>query len=256
MSDSHSSRPVCLVTGGAKRIGKAVAQGLADSFDLAIHANRSMADAESLARTFSAGETRAAAFHADFAEPESAADMVDAVANHFGRLDLVVNSASSFEYDSPSEFSASQMQTMLSINLTAQMVVARAFGKVGSSRATLVQLLDNKVFAPNPDFFSYSVAKFALKGAVAMLAQHYRGRMRVCGIAPSNTLISGNQTEAEFATGWARTLTGAGPTPQDIASAVRFIWETTSFNGSTIVLDGGQQLMSLERDVAFDPMKS
>jgi NAD(P)-dependent dehydrogenase (short-subunit alcohol dehydrogenase family) len=248
---SPEPKKVCLVTGGAKRIGRAIVTSLARDFDVAIHTNNSVSDAETLAAELARQGATAAVFAADFSKPDEAGRLVEAVAARFGRLDLLVNSASRFEYDTPSEFTAAKMQELLAINLVAQLAAARAFGEVGSPSATLINMLDNKVFAPNPDFFSYSLAKFALKGATEMLAQHFRGRMRVCGIAPSNTLVSGDQTDATFAEGWARTLTGRGPTPADIADTVRFIWSTKSLNGEIIVLDGGQRLMSLERDVAF-----
>lgn len=247
-----TDRPVCLVTGGAKRIGRAILSALAGDFDLAIHANRSVAEAEALAEELAKAGAKTAVFTADFSAAETAGPMVEKAAAHFGRLDLVVNNASVFEYDTPSTFEPKQMQAMLSVNLVAQMVVAQAFGRIGSADATLINMLDNKVFAPNPDFFSYSLAKFGLKAAIDMLAMHFAGRMRVCGIAPSNTLVSGNQTADEFARGWAATLTGAGPTPDDIAAAVRFIWTTKSVNAEIIVLDGGQRLMSRQRDVAFE----
>lgn len=247
-----TERPVCLVTGGAKRIGRAILTALASDFDLAIHANRSQAEAKALAGELAGAGAKTAVFAANFSAPETAGQMVEAVAAHFRRLDLVINNASAFEYDTPSTFDPAQMQAMLSVNLVAQMAVAQAFGRVGSDQATLINMLDNKVFAPNPDFFSYSLAKFGLKAATEMLAQHYAGRMRVCGIAPSNTLISGNQSADDFARGWAATLTGAGPSPDDIAAAVRFIWSTKSLNGEIIVLDGGQRLMARQRDVAFD----
>lgn len=250
-ASSPTARPVCLVTGGAKRIGRAILTALAGDFDLAIHANSSIEEAEALATELQARGARTAVFPADFTAPESAGAMVEAAAAYFGQLDLVVSSASQFEFDLPSDFSAETMQQLLSVNLTSQMVVARAFGKVGSEHATLIQMLDNKVFAPNPDFFSYSLSKFALKGAIDMLALHYRGRMRVCGIAPGVTLRSGDQNQENFDKSWRHSLTGGGATPEDIAAAVRFIWDTKSINGETIVLDGGQRLMSLERDVAF-----
>jgi NAD(P)-dependent dehydrogenase (short-subunit alcohol dehydrogenase family) len=248
---NSDKRPVCLVTGGARRIGKAILTGLSADFDLAIHCNSSVEEAETLAGELRGNGARTAVFQADFARPDSAGDMINAAAKHFGRLDLVVNSASLFDYDSPSAFSADEMERLLAVNLVAQMVIAREFGKAGSPDATLVNMLDNKVFAPNPDFFSYSLAKFALKGAIDMLALHYRGRMRICGIAPGVTLQSGDQSQENFEKSWRHSLTGTGSTLEDIARTVRFIWETKSINGETIVLDGGQRLMSMERDVAF-----
>ncbi|MBX3596000.1 MAG: SDR family NAD(P)-dependent oxidoreductase [Rhizobiaceae bacterium] len=250
MSNSET-RPVCLVTGGARRIGRAILTELAADFDLAIHANTSRADADELAEQLAANGARTKVFVADFSEPDCAGQMVEAVAKHFGRLDLVVNSASTFEYDTPSEFSTETMQRILTVNLVSQMVIARVFGALGSDGATLINILDNKVYAPNPDFFSYSLAKFALKSSIDMLAMHYRGKMRVCGIAPGITLISGDQTPENFEKSWRHSLTGTGSTPDQIARTVRFIWQTKALNADVIVLDGGQRLMSLERDVAF-----
>ena len=247
----EGGRPLCLITGGARRIGAAIARHLAPGFDLAIHYNRSAGEADALLPELKAAGAHAESFQADFAEPEQAATLVRAVAGAMGPIDLVVNSASVFEYDVPSDFSASKMAGLLGVNLVAPMVVAREFAAHASDRAVLVTMLDNKVFAPNPDFFSYSLAKFALKGAVDMLALHFRGRMRVCAIAPGVTLPSGDQSEENFRRSWRHSLTGTGASPQDIAAAVAFIWNTASLNGATIVLDGGQRLMSLERDVAF-----
>lgn len=251
MSEQHRERPLCLITGGARRLGAAIARHLAPSFDLAIHYHRSSADAEALRAELTAAGVRVRLFQADFSQPEQAAAMVRAAAEAMGSLDMVINSASLFEHDLPSDFSAERMSALLNVNLVAPMVVAREFAAHASPRAVLVTMLDNKVFAPNPDFFSYSLAKFALKGAVDMLAMHFRGRMRVCAIAPGVTLVSGDQSEENFRKSWRHSLTGAGATPQDIAAAVEFIWRTASLNGATIVLDGGQHLMSLERDVAF-----
>lgn len=245
------ARPLCLVTGGARRLGAAIARHLAPSFDLAIHYNGSAAEATALKAELDAAGGRVGLFRADFRDSEAAASLVQDVARRMGPIDLVVNSASIFEYDTPSEFCAERMKELLAVNLVAPMVVAREFASVTSARGLLINMLDNKLFAPNPDFFGYSLGKFALKGAVDMLALHFRGRLRVCGIAPGVTLLSGNQSEENFRKSWRHTLTGAGPTPDDIGATVAFIWNTTSINGEIIVLDGGQRLMSLERDVAF-----
>lgn len=250
MNDS-GSRPLCLITGGARRLGAAIARHLAPSFDLAIHYNTAEADAAALKRELEPAGGRVELFAADFADADATAAMVRDVARRMGPPDLVVNSASVFEYDTPSEFDAARMSDLLNVNLVAPMVVAREFAALASPRGLLVNMLDNKLFAPNPDFFSYSLAKFALKGAVDMLAMHFRGRLRVCGIAPGVTLISGDQSEENFRRSWSHTLTGAGATPADIGATVEFLWKTTSINGEIVILDGGQHLMSLQRDVAF-----
>lgn len=251
MSEEEKQRPVALVTGAARRLGAAIVRELARDFDVALHYNGSSAEADALSTELRRQGARTMAVGADFSDPEAAAAMVAQVAASLGPIDLAVNSASTFEYDDPSTFEAARMQASLAVNLVAPMVVAREVARHGAPRAVLVNMLDNKVFAPNPDFFSYSLAKFALKSSVEMLAMHFRGRMRVNGIAPGVTLRSGDQSEANYEASWRHTLTGSGPTPEDIAAAVRFIWKTESLNGTTIVLDGGQHLMSLERDVAF-----
>jgi len=244
-------RPACLVTGSARRLGAVIAAHLAPRFDLAIHYRSSEDDAERLAERLRGENGRVELFQADLGEAAQTAGLVPEVVRRMGRIDLVVCSASRFEYDTPSDFSAETMRHMLDVNLVAPMVLARELAKAGSRQATLVHILDSKVFSPNPDFFSYSLAKMALKGAIDMQAMHFRGKVRVCGIAPSVTLISGDQTPENFEKSWRHTLTGAGPTPQDIAAAVEFIWNTKSLNGSILTLDGGQHLMGLQRDVAF-----
>ncbi|MFC3207688.1 SDR family oxidoreductase [Aquamicrobium soli] len=248
---SDESRPVCLVTGGALRLGAAIATHLAALFDLAIHYRSSGEDAEQLARALLREGGRAEIFRADLADPAQAAGLIPEIVQRLGRVDLVVSSASLFDYDNPADFSTDAMLKSLAVNLVAPMTLGRELARAGTPQATLVHMLDSKVFSPNPDFFSYSLAKMALKSAIDMQAMQFRGRVRVCGIAPSVTLISGDQTPENFEKSWRHTLTGSGPTPQDIAGAVEFIWNTRSLNGSILTLDGGQHLMGLQRDVAF-----
>ncbi len=244
-------RPVCLVTGAGRRIGAAIATGLGDAFDVAVHYKSSADEARSVVAAIAAAGGRAQAFRADLADAGAAKGLVAEVAREMGAIDLLVASASAFDYDTPSTFDPAAMRRLLDVNLVAPLVLAQALGEHGSADATLVLMLDNKVVSLNPDFFSYTLAKVALRGAVDMLAMHYRGRMRVCGVAPGVTLVSGDQSRENFERSWRHTLTGAGPTPDDIASTVRFVWQTKSLNGEIVVLDGGQHLMSLERDVAF-----
>jgi NAD(P)-dependent dehydrogenase (short-subunit alcohol dehydrogenase family) len=251
LSANEPQRPVCLVTGSARRLGAAIAAHLAPLFDIAIHYRSSGEEAEQVAERMRSESNAAQSFQADLADPIQAAGLIPKIVRRMGRIDMVVCSASLFDYDTPSEFSAEAMQRSLGVNLMAPMLLARELAQAGSPEATLVHMLDSKVFSPNPDFFSYSLSKVALKGAIDMQAMHFRGKVRVCGVAPSVTLISGDQTPENFEKSWRHTLTGAGPTPQDIGSAVEFIWNTKSLNGSILTLDGGQHLMGLQRDVAF-----
>lgn len=251
MPVGDEQRPVCLITGAARRLGAAIATGLGQSFDLAIHYRSSAREAGQLAARLGGEHSRAELFQADLADPSRAAELIPAVVGRMGRIDMVVSSASLFDYDTPADFSAEAMQRSLAVNLVAPMVLGRELARAGSPQATLVHMLDSKVFSPNPDFFGYSLAKMALKSAIDMQAMQFRGRVRVCGIAPSVTLVSGDQTPENFEKSWRHTLTGSGPTPQDIAGAVEFIWRTRSLNGSILTLDGGQHLMGLQRDVAF-----
>ena len=251
MPVKDKQRPVCLVTGGARRLGAAIATHLAPRFDLAVHYRSSGNEAAELANRLGGAGNRVELFQADLADQEQSAGLVPQIVHKMGRINLIVSSASLFDHDTPAEFSAEAMQRSLAVNLVAPMVLGRELAGAGSPQATLVHLLDSKVFSPNPDFFSYSLAKMALKSAIDMQAMQFRARVRVCGIAPSVTLVSGEQTQENFEKSWRHTLTGAGPTPRDIAGAVEFIWDTKSFNGSILTLDGGQHLMGLQRDVAF-----
>ncbi|MHA6643214.1 SDR family NAD(P)-dependent oxidoreductase [Mesorhizobium sp. A623] len=247
----EQQRPVCLVTGGARRLGAAIATRLAPRFDLAIHYRSSGDEAEQLASRLRGKVGAVHLFEADLGDAVQVASLVPDIVQRMGRLDMVVCNASQFDFDTPSDFSPEAAQRILAVNLIAPMVLGRDLALHGSPQATLVHMLDSKVFSLNPDYFSYSLAKVALKGAIEMQAMHFRRKVRVCGIAPSVTLLSGDQSPENFEKSWRHTLTGEGPTLQEIGGAVEFIWDTKSLNGSIITLDGGQHLMGLQRDVAF-----
>jgi NAD(P)-dependent dehydrogenase (short-subunit alcohol dehydrogenase family) len=232
-------------------LGAAIAARLGPRFDLAIHYRSSGDEAEQLASRLRGENGAVQLFEADLGDSGQVAGLVPEIVRRMGRLDMVVCNASQFDFDTPSDFSPEAAQRMLAVNLIAPMILGRELAHHGSPQATLVHMLDSKVFSLNPDYFSYSLAKIALKGAIEMQAMHFRGKVRVCGIAPSVTLISGDQSPENFEKSWRHTLTGEGPTPQEIGGAVEFIWDTKSLNGSILTLDGGQHLMGLQRDVAF-----
>ena len=173
MSGNEPQRPVCLVTGSARRLGAAIAAQLAPHFDLAIHYRSSKDEAEQVAKRLRSENGAAQSFQADLADPAQAAGLIPEIVRRMGRIDMVVCSASLFDYDTPSEFSAEAMQRSLGVNLMAPMILARELAQAGSPEATLVHMLDSKVFSLNPDFFSYSLSKAAFHMIAPFLALEY-----------------------------------------------------------------------------------
>ena len=198
------TRPVVLVTGAARRLGRAIALHLAaQGWDVAVHYRGSADDAAQTVRDIAAAGGRAQAFAADLADEAQCQALLPAVAQHFGRVDAVVNNASLFEYDSVADFSFAAMDRHWRANTAPAVLLARALHAAGGG--AVVNLLDQKLWNPNPDYFSYTLSKAALEAATTLLAQALAPRTRICGVAPGVTLVSGPMTEAEF--GRARTLT-------------------------------------------------
>jgi NAD(P)-dependent dehydrogenase (short-subunit alcohol dehydrogenase family) len=256
-------RAVALVTGAARRIGRVIALELAQAgFDIALHHRGSdanaLAEAESTAAELRAAGARVELFAADFADPAATVALLPAVAQAFGRVDTVVNSASRFEYDSPATFDAALLESLVRSNTAAPIALARALAlQVGAQAAharvtpCVVNLLDQKLHNPNPDYFSYTLTKAALAHATVLLAQALAPAVRVCGVSPGITLVSGPMDEAEFAKAHRLTALGRSSTPEDIARAVRFLVESPAITGVDLAVDGGQHLVGQPRDVLF-----
>lgn len=248
-----ASRPVVLVTGAARRLGRAIALELAgNGFDVGVHYRGSQDEAEVTAAELRAQGSRAQAFQADLSDESACRSLVPAVAAHFGRLDAVVNNASIFEYDKPETFGFAAMDRHWRANVGPAVILAQALHEhITCGTGCVVNLIDQKLWNPNPDYFSYTLSKAALQSATVMLAQALAPKLRVCGVAPGITLVSGPMTEGEFER--ARTLTPLqrSSTPEDIARAVRFLIESPAITGTTLMVDGGQHLMAQSRDVLF-----
>ena len=168
-------------------------------------------------------------------------------------LGLLVNNASLFENDSAHNMSLQSWDDHLAVNLRAPVFLARDFAKtIGDDHTgVVVNLLDNKMFALNPDFFSYTIAKYGLLGATKVLAMELAPRVRVCGIAPGITLPSTNQSEARFEVAHALNPMGKGATLAQLVAALRFILAAPAMTGEVITIDGGQSLQGMPRDVSF-----
>jgi len=250
-----SSRPVALVTGAARRLGREIVLDLAaHGFDVAVHYRQSRDEAETTAAEARTAGADAAIFEADLADEAACRALLPAVVARFRRLDAVVNNASVFEYDVPASFGHAAMDKHWRANVAPAVILAQALHDHLSGCAEVgcvVNLIDQKLWNPNPDYFSYTLSKAALEAATVMLAQSLAPQVRVCGVAPGVTLVSGPMTDEEFAQ--ARTLTPLhrSSTPADIARAVRFLIESPAITGTTLMVDGGQHLQRQPRDVLF-----
>jgi NAD(P)-dependent dehydrogenase (short-subunit alcohol dehydrogenase family) len=245
MDSEYDGPRTAIVTGGARRIGAEICRALAaDGWHLLIHHHRSHAEAEALAAELG----RAATVRADLAEPD-AAERIVAALDGLPPARLLVNNASLFAYDGADDFTVDTWEAHQRVNLRAPALLARA---LVPGVNVIVNLLDAKLAAPNPDFFSYTVSKFGLAALTELLARAWAGRgVRVCGIAPSVTLVSGLQSRENFDSVHGLNALGRGIGVEEIVGALRFIIATPTFTGQTIVLDGGQRFLSLPRDVQF-----
>lgn len=243
-----------LITGSGKRIGAAIATHLgARGWHVFVHYNHSGEAAEEVAARIIAAGGRASPIGADLSTAEAVAGLV-AQCEAICPLGLLVNNASTFKYDTAATTTATALDNNMRVNLYAPALLAKDFHAALRARGgegVLINLIDNKVFALNPDYFSYTLSKVALQGLTQMLAMAFAPQMRVAGIAPGITLISGAQTEAEFQRSHRNNPLGRGCTPEQIVNAVEFILTTPSYHGQTLVIDGGQVLQRRPRDVAF-----
>ena len=242
-SDSIHHDRAALITGGARRIGAALARALArEGYALALHANRSRDEAEKLAAEIEAGGGRARVVLADLADAAAVDKLIAAAAGAFGPLTLLVNSAAEFEPDEIMTLGHEGFERTMAVNLAAPLFLAKAFAAQAPAGSGIVNVLDQRVFKPTPRFFSYSLAKSALHSATTTLAQALAPRVRVNAVAPGPTLPSPRQSEAEFAQQAATLPLRRGPTPDDIAAAVVYLAKAEAVTGVTIAVDGGQHV--------------
>ncbi|WP_042883876.1 SDR family oxidoreductase [Cupriavidus necator] len=259
---SATTRGVALVTGGARRLGRAIALELAaQGWDVAVHCHRSVDEAEALATQIRALGRRAAVLRADLADEAATGRLVADCTAALGVPTCLVNNASLFQYDVATSFSYASLDTHMRTNVAAPLLLARELHKAlaaaaGSDKAAeprgvVINLLDQKLDNLNPDFLSYTLSKAALQTATVQLAQALAPRLRVVGVAPGITLVSGEQSEQSFRRAHRVTPLGQSSTPEDIAQAVAYLAQARAVTGTTLYVDGGQHLMPLARDVMF-----
>lgn len=240
-----------LVTGAARRIGAAVARHLAGAgWRVAIHYHEHADAALALADTLPG----AIALPGDLADPALPAALIAAArAALDAPLAGLVNNASLFQFDAPPRIDRASLDEHHAINLAAPALLASALALQDDlAEGAVVNLLDQKLANPNPDFFSYSCAKFALGGATAMLAQALGPRIRVNAVSPGISLPSGGQSEAEFHAVASDNLLRRPVAVDDIARAVSWLLGARGVTGQNVFVDCGQRFLPRARDVMFD----
>ena len=250
-----SSRPVVLVTGAARRLGREIALALAEGgWQVAVHYRDSADDAMNTVADCARLSSVSAAFDCDLADEDAVRRLLPRVVAHFGRVDAVVNSASTFEHDTPASFGFAALDKHLHSNTGAAIVLAQALHAHVAARdaiGAVVNLLDQKLWNLNPDFFSYTLSKAALEAAGSMLAMALAPRVRVVGVAPGLTLTSHLLGGEAFEAMHKLSPLGRSSTPADVAATVKFALENSSITGTTLLVDGGQHLVRFERDFSL-----
>jgi NAD(P)-dependent dehydrogenase (short-subunit alcohol dehydrogenase family) len=256
--------PTVLVTGAAKRLGRHIALALAAAgWRVAVHYRSSQDDAIKTVADCAALTRGAAIFHADLSDETAVQGLLPAVIQSLGHVDAVVNSASTFEHDTSASFGFDALEKHMRSNAGAPILLAQALHAHISQRQStaepkgpvlggaVVNLLDQKLWNQNPDFFSYTLSKAALEAANTMLALALSPLVRVVGVAPGLTLTSHLLSDAQFEALHTLSPLGRSSTPQDVAATVLFALHNQSITGTTLLVDGGQHLMRFERDFSL-----
>jgi NAD(P)-dependent dehydrogenase (short-subunit alcohol dehydrogenase family) len=251
---SPRSQGVALVTGGARRVGREIALALArDGYDIALHYASSRADAYVTAGEIEGLGRRAFPINRDIAIESGVRSMLAECRDELGPVTVVVNNASRFEYDDVAGFRTDRLLDMVRVNTAAPILLAQGLHAAlpDGAHGVVVNLLDQKLMNPNPDYLSYTLSKAALGEATVLLAQALAPKVRVVGIAPGLTLPSSDQSDAGFARAVAATPLQRASSPLDIADAVVYLVGARAVTGTVLAVDGGQHLVPSARDVIF-----
>ncbi|WP_277018284.1 MULTISPECIES: SDR family oxidoreductase [Paracoccus] len=247
-------RGVALVTGAARRLGRAMALELARrGHDVAIHYAGSADEAEQTAADARALGVAAQTFQADLLDPDATAALIPQVAAAMGPLTVLVNNASIFDYDTIRSATMEGWDRHLGSNLRAPFQLIQAFAAQAAkaapdengepqARCLVVNMVDQRVLKPTPEFMTYSLAKAALWSLTRTAAQALAPDIRVNAIGPGPTLQGARQSAAHFAAQRAATVLGRGADPRGITDALGYLLEARGVTGQLICVDGGQHL--------------
>ena len=239
-----------LVTGAAKRLGRAIALDLAAAgWNVAIHYHGSVEEAEATAAEARALGVRAATFKANLSREEDTAQLVARAAGEMGPLTALINSASLFENDDWQSASRASWDAHMEINLRAPFLLSQNFARQVTGTGAIVNIIDKRVLKPTPQFISYSLSKAGLYWLTTTLAQALGPHIRVNAVGPGPTMRNARQSEADFARQRDATILKRGAEPGDVAGAVRYLLEADAVTGQMLAVDGGQHLIWQTPDV-------
>lgn len=245
MNGNSAPHRTALVTGAARRIGRAIALDLAEAgWAVAIHYRNSSRQADALADEIRGNGGRARTFQGDLADRQALDRLVAEVGRELGPVTTLINNASEFLPDSIGNLDEKTWDLHLCINLKAPVFLSEAMAKQlpEDVEGNIINITDQRVWNLTPEFFSYTISKAGLWTATRTLAQALAPRIRVNAIGPGPALRSIHQTDDDFEREKQSTLLKRGPSAKEIAAAVRFILATPSLTGQMIALDGGQHL--------------
>ena len=238
------TKGTAIVTGAGKRVGAEIARSLlADGWTVVAHVDR----ADDMVPE---GAVKAVA---DLSQPDCA-DAIFSATGGLPPVGLLVNNAARFAWDDLESFKTDELAAHMAVNVQAPVLLARrlAAGQGEGEDALIVNLLDSKLGAPNPDYLSYTLSKSALAAFTELAARALAPRgIRVNGIAPGLMLRSSGQSQENFRTMHANNPLRRGVEPRDIADAIRYLAEARCVTGQTLVIDSGHRFMALDRDVQF-----
>lgn len=253
MAETVKPRKTVLVTGGARRIGRAICEGLADAgFAVAIHANNSLDEAEALADSLRDRGGRAVALSADLRDPAAAAGLVRQADDVLGGLGVVVNNASVFEADTLKKLDMEIWNTHFDLHVRAPSIILGEFARLmpAGAQGLAVNIIDQRVWAPTPGFYSYTLSKSALWTATRTMAMSLAPQIRVNAIGPGPSLPNDRQNVEDFRAQVDAVLLKRGPELDEFARTVLYFYDTPSVTGQMIALDGGQHLAWETPDVS------
>ena len=241
-----------LVTGGAKRLGRSIVLDLArHGYDIALHYRGSEKEARATAADAQTLGVRVALLQADLALEEETAGLIAEATAALGPLTGLVNSASLFENDDWESATRESWDRHMETNLRAPFVLAQAFARQvpRDGSGAIINIVDQRVLKPTPQFISYSLSKAGLYWLTVTLAQAFAPHVRVNAVGPGPTMINARQSHEDFERQQKATILGHGAEPQDVCQAVRYLLTATAVTGQMLAVDGGQHLIWQTPDV-------